>query len=115
MTGWRRRWKTTVVTAATQRTIARLVRKMLAWWPMREGHTRYGAPAGTAALREAICEHLAARGVRASPEYVVVTPGAKPNLFHAFLATLSPGDEVLLPDPGFPIYASMVRFCGATP
>jgi aspartate/methionine/tyrosine aminotransferase len=66
-------------------------------------------------LREAICEHLAARGVRASPEHVVVTPGAKPNLFYGLLATLSAGDEVLLPDPGFPIYASMVRFCGATP
>src|SRR5207237_7185292 len=49
------------------------------------------------------------------PSTSLVTPGAKPNLFYGFLATLSPGDEALVPDPGFPIYASMVRFCGATP
>src|SRR6266478_8674508 len=82
---------------------------------LRDGYTRYGAPGGSPVLREAIAEHLAQRGVRANPEHVLVTPGAKPNLFYAFLATLSPGDEVLVPDPGFPIYASMVRFCGATP
>ena len=82
---------------------------------LRDGYTRYGAPGGSQTLREAICEHLDERGVRASPEHVVVTPGAKPNLFYGFLATISPGDEVLIPDPGFPIYASMVRFCGATP
>src|SRR6266481_9777799 len=82
---------------------------------LREGKTRYGAPAGLPALREAICEQLAERKVSADPEHVLVTPGAKPILFYAFLATLSPGDEVLIPDPGFPIYASMVRFCGGTP
>jgi aspartate/methionine/tyrosine aminotransferase len=82
---------------------------------LREGHTRYGPPAGTPALREAIAEHLAERGVQASPEHVLVAPGAKPILFYGFLATLAPGDEALVPDPGFPIYASMVRFCGATP
>ncbi len=82
---------------------------------LREGKTRYGDPAGSLPLREAICEHLAARGVRAQPDRVLVTPGAKPSLFYGFLATLSPGDEVLIPDPGFPIYPSVVRFCGATP
>jgi aspartate/methionine/tyrosine aminotransferase len=82
---------------------------------LRDGKTRYGAPAGTPSLREAICEHLVERGVRAHPDHVLVTPGAKPILFYGFLATLSTGDEVLIPDPGFPIYASMVRFCGATP
>src|SRR3954468_1454874 len=82
---------------------------------LREGKTRYGAPSGIPALREAICEHLIERGVRAHPDHVLVTPGAKPILFYGFLATLAPGDEVLIPDPGFPIYASMVRFCGATP
>jgi len=82
---------------------------------LREGKTRYGAPAGLPALREAICEHLIGRGVHAQPDRVLVTPGAKPILFYGFLATLAPGDEVLIPDPGFPIYASMVRFCGATP
>src|SRR3989449_1456656 len=82
---------------------------------LRDGKTRYGAPSGLPALREAICEQLAERKVSAHPDHVLVTPGAKPILFYGFLATLSPGDEVLIPDPGFPIYASMVRFCGATP
>src|SRR6266446_4294717 len=82
---------------------------------LRDGKTRYGAPAGLPSLREAICEDLNLRGVRALPDRVLVTPGAKPILFYGFLATLSPGDEVLVPDPGFPIYASMVRFCGAVP
>src|SRR3981189_2983191 len=82
---------------------------------LRDGKTRYGAPAGLPSLREAICEDLDLRGVRALPDRVLVTPGAKPILFYGFLATLSAGDEVLVPDPGFPIYASMVRFCGGVP
>jgi aspartate aminotransferase len=81
---------------------------------LRDGHTRYGPPPGLPALREAICERmLSERGVRATPEEVVVTPGAKPILFLALLATVGPGDEVLVPDPGFPIYESVVRFAGA--
>jgi len=81
---------------------------------LRDGHTRYGPPPGLPALREAICERLLAeRAVRASPDEVVVTPGAKPILFLAILATVGPGDEVLVPDPGFPIYESVVRFAGA--
>ena len=82
---------------------------------LREGKTRYGPPSGLLALREAICAEQSARGVSAHPDHVVVAPGAKPILLYGFLATLSPGDEVLIPDPGFPIYASVVRFCGATP
>src|SRR5437868_4747561 len=81
---------------------------------LRDGHTRYGPPPGLPALREAICERLLAeRAVPASPDEVVVTPGAKPILFLAILATVGPGDEVLVPDPGFPIYESVVRFAGA--
>jgi aspartate/methionine/tyrosine aminotransferase len=81
---------------------------------LRDGHTRYGPPPGLPALREAVCERmLAERGVRATPEEVVVTPGAKPILFLSILATVGPGDEVLVPDPGFPIYESVVRFAGA--
>ena len=81
---------------------------------LRDGHTRYGPPPGLPALREAICERLLAeRGVRASPDEVVVTPGAKPILFLAILATVGKGNEVLVPDPGFPIYESVVRFAGA--
>jgi aspartate/methionine/tyrosine aminotransferase len=81
---------------------------------LRDGHTRYGPPPGLPALREAICERLLLeRGVRASADEVVVTPGAKPILFLAILATVGAGDEVLVPDPGFPIYESVVRFAGA--
>lgn len=83
---------------------------------LREGHTRYGPPAGLPELREAICaELLQSRGVRADPGRVLVAPGAKPIVFYALLAAVGPGDEVLIPDPGFPIYASMVRFCGGVP
>jgi aspartate/methionine/tyrosine aminotransferase len=83
---------------------------------LREGKTRYGPAPGSPALREAICEELReTRGVAAGIERVLVAPGAKPILFYGFLACVSPGDEVLIPDPGFPIYASMVRFCGGVP
>src|SRR3982074_109002 len=53
---------------------------------LRQGKTRYGDPAGSLPLREAICEHLVGRGVRAQPDRVLVTPGAKPSLFYGFLA-----------------------------
>jgi aspartate/methionine/tyrosine aminotransferase len=82
---------------------------------LRDGQTRYGPPAGLPELREAIAKHLGERGLRASPEHIVVAPGAKPLIFYGILATIGPGDEALVPDPGFPIYASMVRFCGGQP
>jgi aspartate/methionine/tyrosine aminotransferase len=66
-------------------------------------------------LREALAEHLRERGATATTDRVLVTPGAKPILFFALLAVVSPGDEVLIPDPGFPIYSSMVRFCHGVP
>jgi len=82
---------------------------------LHEGHTRYVNPAGLPVLRDAIAESLTWRGVRATAESVVVVPGAKPMLFYALLAVLERGDEVLVPDPGFPIYPSVVRFAGAVP
>ena len=82
---------------------------------LHDGHTRYVNPAGLPALRDAIAASLAWRGVRATADQVVVVPGAKPMLFYALLAVLEPGDEVLVPDPGFPIYPSVVRFAGAVP
>src|SRR5437899_902323 len=82
---------------------------------LHDGHTRYVNPAGLPALRDAIAASLAWRGVRASAENVVVVPGAKPMVFYALLAVLEAGDEVLVPDPGFPIYPSVVRFAGAVP
>ncbi len=81
-----------------------------------EGWTHYGPPLGMPRLREAIAADATARKrFAADPENVVVTPGAKPIMFYALLALTGPGDEVIYPDPGFPIYESMTRFTGATP
>jgi aspartate/methionine/tyrosine aminotransferase len=81
-----------------------------------DGYTHYGPPSGLPELREAIARHVAkTRGIPVHPDQVVVTPGAKPIMFFVILALVNPGDEVLLPDPGFPIYASVVRFAGGIP
>ncbi|MBM4436893.1 MAG: pyridoxal phosphate-dependent aminotransferase, partial [Actinobacteria bacterium] len=81
-----------------------------------DGYTHYGPSAGLPELREAIAQHIsAARGIAVTPDMVVVTPGAKPILFFGIMALCGPGDEVLYPDPGFPIYESVIRFVGATP
>ncbi len=83
---------------------------------LRDGLTKYGPSQGMPELRAAICESLwTTRRVEATPDEVVVTPGAKPIIFFGILATVNPGDEVLLPDPGFPIYESVVRFVGGKP
>src|SRR2546430_487070 len=82
---------------------------------LRDGLTRYAFAAGVPELREAIARSLAARGVRVGPDNVVVTPGAKPMLFCAALALIEPGADVLTPDPGFPIYESVIRFAGGRP
>jgi len=83
---------------------------------LRDGHTHYTPSPGIPELRGAIAEHLTAtRGTPVKPEQVVVTPGAKPIMFYTILACVDPGDEVLVPDPGFPIYASVVRFVGGVP
>lgn len=83
---------------------------------MGEGYTHYCASAGLVELREAIADHVAqTRSVNISPDWVVVTPGAKPIMFYLILALVEEGDEVIYPNPGFPIYESMIRFCGGTP
>ena len=81
-----------------------------------DGFTHYGPTMGLPDLREAIAADAAAtRHIAVDPSQVCVTPGAKPALFYAMAATLNEGDEVLLPDPGFPIYASLARYLGAVP
>ncbi len=81
-----------------------------------EGWTHYGPPLGQPRLREAIAAESARwRGFAPDPANVVVTPGAKPIMYYAILALIEPGDEVIYPDPGFPIYESMTRFTGGTP
>jgi aspartate/methionine/tyrosine aminotransferase len=82
---------------------------------LRDGETRYTPTPGLAELRSAIAAEASARGVPATPDRVLVTPGAKPMLFYATLSVVEPGDEVLVPDPGFSAYPSVTRFAGATP
>ena len=78
-----------------------------------EGHTRYNPPRGIAPLREAIAADAGRRrGIKVRPEQVVVSPGAKPNLFFPTLALVSPGDEAITPDPGFPTYEAMIGVAG---
>jgi aspartate aminotransferase len=80
------------------------------------GATHYGPSAGLPELREAIAKHIGeTRGIPASPEEVVVTPGAKPIMFFTILALVGRGDEVIYPNPGFPIYESVIDFAGARP
>ena len=80
------------------------------------GATHYGPAAGLPELREAIAKHVGeTRGIAVSPEEVVVTPGAKPIMFFTILALANEGDEVLYPDPGFPMYESITSFTGAVP
>jgi aspartate/methionine/tyrosine aminotransferase len=81
-----------------------------------EGWTHYGPPQGLLELRETIAQHVSqTRGISAGPQHVSVVPGGKPIIFFPMLALLEAGDEVLYPDPGFPIYRSMIEFLGARP
>ena len=83
---------------------------------LADGYTKYGPTQGDPELREVIARHVSeTRGIPVSEEQVVVTPGGKPILFFPLLALLEPGDEVLYQNPSFPIYESVIRFCGATP
>lgn len=79
---------------------------------LRAGLTRYGPPAGIPELRAAVADALRARGVPADPARVVVTTGAKAMIFTALLAAVRPGDDVLVPDPGYPAYEAVAEFAG---
>src|SRR6185437_12022715 len=81
---------------------------------LRAGDARYVAPQGIPELREAIAVDVRSRGITADADQVIVTPSAKTAVFYAMLATVEPGSDVLVPDPGFPIYPSMARFAGGT-
>ena len=78
---------------------------------MKDGHTGYGPSAGLLEFREVIAEHISeTRGVEVHPDEVTVTPGAKPIIFFTILALVDEGDEVIYPNPGFPIYESVIDF-----
>jgi aspartate aminotransferase len=81
---------------------------------LRGGWTHYGPSAGLPELRQAIAEDVSrSRGVKVSSDEVVVVPGGKPIIFFTLLALAGPGDEVIFPNPGFPIYESMIHYSGA--
>src|SRR3954449_2300243 len=83
---------------------------------IRDGHHGYTAANGIPQLREAVAADLAKRfAVTVSPDEVMIMPGGKPTMFMSILMFGEPGAEILYPDPGFPIYRSMIEFTGATP
>ncbi|HVZ52172.1 MAG TPA: pyridoxal phosphate-dependent aminotransferase, partial [Pseudolabrys sp.] len=83
---------------------------------LRDGHHGYTPATGIPALREAVAADLHKRfKVEVSPDSVMVMPGGKPTMFMSILMFGEPGTEIMYPDPGFPIYRSMIEFTGATP
>jgi aspartate/methionine/tyrosine aminotransferase len=80
---------------------------------LHQGWTHYGPSAGLPELRQAIADYVSCtRGVKVTPEEVVVVPGGKPIIFFTILALIDEGDEVIYPNPGFPIYESMINYVG---
>jgi len=80
-----------------------------------DGWTGYGPTAGFPDVREAIAEYISrTRNIRVAGSNVVVVPGGKPIMYFSMMATLEPGDEVMYPNPGFPIYESVINYLGAT-
>ena len=83
---------------------------------LRDGHHGYTPANGIPALREAVAADLAKRSkVEVSPDSVMIMPGGKPTMFMSILMFGEPGAEIMYPDPGFPIYRSMIEFTGAKP
>lgn len=87
-----------------------------AWTAIANGATHYTPASGIREVREATARYIAKRtGCPTTADNVVLTPGSKNILLFALLALVNPGDEVIIPDPGYPIYRSLVNFVGATP
>ena len=83
---------------------------------LEKGNSSYCDPAGIPSFRQAIADHVRlSRSIDVTPDRVIVTPGAKPPIGYTFQTYVDPGDEVVYPSPGFPIYESWVTFVGATP
>ena len=80
-----------------------------------DGYTSYNPSPGYDDLRQVIASEIAkTRGIQTNGDNVIVTPGGKPIMFFVIMALIEEGDEVLYPNPGFPIYESMINFCGGT-
>jgi aspartate aminotransferase len=83
---------------------------------LMQGNTHYCPPAGIPSLQETLADDISkTRGIKITPKQIVVTPGAKPPISYTLLSYVNPGDEVIYPSPGFPIYESMITFVGAKP
>ena len=83
---------------------------------LHQGFTHYGPSAGSPELRQTIAEYVSeTRRINVAPDEVVVVPGGKPIIFFSILALAEDGDEVVYPNPGFPIYESMINYVGAKP
>ncbi len=83
---------------------------------LNEGYTHYTPSAGLMEAREAVAKYVSqTRGIEVSPTEVVITPGAKPIMFFAIIALVDPGDEVVYPNPAYPIYESVVNLVGGKP
>jgi aspartate aminotransferase len=83
---------------------------------MDDGFTHYGPTPGLPQVRQAVADYVSkTRGISVGLKNVIVTPGGKPIIYYPMTALLEPGDEVIYPNPGFPIYESMIGFLGATP
>lgn len=81
---------------------------------LNEGYTHYNPSAGTRELREVVAKYVSrTRNIDVNPDQVVITPGAKPIMFFGIIALVNEGDEVIYPNPGFPIYESVINFLGA--
>ncbi|MBN2073627.1 MAG: pyridoxal phosphate-dependent aminotransferase [Actinobacteria bacterium] len=83
---------------------------------IRDGYTHYGPSAGLPELRQEIADYISrTRMIDIKPGEVVITPGGKPIIYHSLHALIEEGDEVIYPNPGFPIYESVINFVGAKP
>lgn len=83
---------------------------------LQSGYTHYTPASGLPLLKETIANYVKThKNVDTNPEEVVVVPGGKPIMFYGIIATVNPGDEVIYPNPGFPIYESVIKFVGGVP
>ncbi len=83
---------------------------------IRDGHTHYSPSVGVLEARDVVAQYLTrTRGITIPPDHVIIMPGVKPIVFNCILALINPGDEVIVPNPGYPAYESVVSFVGARP
>lgn len=83
---------------------------------LRSGYTHYSPAMGLPAFRQTISDYVNDyKNLKSTPDNIIVTPGAKPILFYTILSLVKPGDEVILPSPGFVVYEPLVRYCGGIP